>query len=122
MQFSAPTDGFKLAYDRKGDGKLVLLLHGWPGDRTDYGALASLIESRADVVIPDLRGFGASDKHKADAQQIYSEQGQARAAIALMPVQIILLMSNGWIISRPFILSQAHSQPPWNGIDPQVIQ
>jgi pimeloyl-ACP methyl ester carboxylesterase len=84
MQFSAPTDGFRIAYDRKGGGKPVLLLHGWPGDRTDYNALAPLLESKADVVIPDLRGFGASDKHKADAQQIYSEQGQARAVIALM--------------------------------------
>jgi pimeloyl-ACP methyl ester carboxylesterase len=84
MRLSTPTDGFQLAYDRKGVGNPVLLLHGWPGDRTDYNALASLLESRADVVIPDLRGFGESDKHKADAQQIYSEQGQARAVIALM--------------------------------------
>jgi pimeloyl-ACP methyl ester carboxylesterase len=29
-------DGFTLAYDRIGSGPPVLLLHGWPGDRTDY--------------------------------------------------------------------------------------
>jgi pimeloyl-ACP methyl ester carboxylesterase len=28
-------DGFELAYDRAGRGPAVVLLHGWPGERTD---------------------------------------------------------------------------------------
>nr|WP_238362011.1 alpha/beta hydrolase [Actinopolymorpha pittospori] len=59
-------------------------MHGWPGDRTDYDALAPLLEGFADVVVPDLRGFGESDKHAADAEEIYSGPGQARGVIALM--------------------------------------
>jgi pimeloyl-ACP methyl ester carboxylesterase len=31
-----PVDGFRLAFERAGRGPAVLLLHGWPGDRTDY--------------------------------------------------------------------------------------
>jgi dienelactone hydrolase len=54
-------DGFRLAYDRRGRGPgapVVLLLHGWPGDRTDYREVVPLVSATADVVAPDLRGFG----------------------------------------------------------------
>src|SRR6478752_1318745 len=55
-------DGFRLAYDRIGDGPAVVLLHGWPGDRTDYRVLAPILAERGfEVVVPDLRGFGESD-------------------------------------------------------------
>jgi pimeloyl-ACP methyl ester carboxylesterase len=54
-------DGISLAFDRAGDGPPVLLLHGWPGDRQDWAPVADLVS--ADVIRPDLRGFGGSDLH-----------------------------------------------------------
>ena len=84
MQHSAPTDGFRLAYERSGSGAPVLLLHGWPGDHTDWDQLVPSLTDVADVLRPDLRGFGASDKHKADPEKIYSGHGQARVVVALM--------------------------------------
>jgi len=45
----------------------VVLLHGWPGDRTDFDAVVPQLEGQAEVVVADLRGFGASDKHPAPA-------------------------------------------------------
>jgi pimeloyl-ACP methyl ester carboxylesterase len=39
MQYSAPTDCFRLAYERSGSGAPVVLLHGWPGDHTDWDQL-----------------------------------------------------------------------------------
>ena len=77
MQFSSVTDGFRLAYDRTGSGKSVVLLHGWPGDRTDYDLLMPKLAGEADVIVPDLRGFGASDKHLVDPALAYSPNGQA---------------------------------------------
>jgi pimeloyl-ACP methyl ester carboxylesterase len=38
-------DGFRLAYDRTGSGRAVLLLHGWPGDRTDYREVVPLVSA-----------------------------------------------------------------------------
>ena len=66
MPVSTPIDGFSLAYERAGSGPPVVLLHGWPGMRTDYRALVPLLSGEADVVVPDLRGFGESDKHAVD--------------------------------------------------------
>jgi len=84
MQYSAPTDGFRLAYERSGSGPAVVLLHGWPGDHTDWDQLVPGLRDVADVLAPDLRGFGQSDKYEADPEEIYSAHGQARAVAALM--------------------------------------
>lgn len=83
MDRSAPVDGFSLAYDRHGEGPPVVLLHGWPGMRTDYRALVPLLGG-FDVVVPDLRGFGESDKHVADPAEQYSAVPQARSVAALI--------------------------------------
>jgi pimeloyl-ACP methyl ester carboxylesterase len=84
MKYSAPTDGFRLAYERSGSGSSVVLLHGWPGDHTDWDQLVPRLTDVADVLAPDLRGFGQSDKYEADPEEIYSARGQARAVAALM--------------------------------------
>lgn len=58
----APDDTVELAFDRTGPAgaPAVVLLHGWPGDRTDWSAVAERLAADHDVVVPDLRGFGAS--------------------------------------------------------------
>jgi pimeloyl-ACP methyl ester carboxylesterase len=84
MPRSEPVDGFQLAYDRSGSGEPVVLLHGWPGDRTDYRILAPDLAASFDVVVPDLRGFGESDKHPADPAEQYSAAAQARSVLGLI--------------------------------------
>jgi pimeloyl-ACP methyl ester carboxylesterase len=82
--FSLPVDGFRLAHERSGTGPAVVLLHGWPGDRTDYRDVVPLLAPSADVVVPDLRGFGRSDKHRRDPATFYSADAQATAVVALI--------------------------------------
>jgi pimeloyl-ACP methyl ester carboxylesterase len=87
MLLSQPTDGFRLAYDRHGDpaGSPVLLVHGWPGDRTDHAAVAARLAGLGhDVVVPDLRGFGESDKHDRDPAGYYGAPGQAKSVAGLL--------------------------------------
>ena len=62
----------------------MLLLHGWPGDRTDYREVVPLVAAAADVIVPDLRGFGESDKHQADPASQYNASAQARSVIGLI--------------------------------------
>jgi pimeloyl-ACP methyl ester carboxylesterase len=87
MRQQTAVDGFRLTYDRTGLGAgapAVLLLHGWPGDRTDYRQVAPLVSAAADVVVPDLRGFGESDKHAADPAEQYNAAAQARSIVGLI--------------------------------------
>jgi pimeloyl-ACP methyl ester carboxylesterase len=81
---STPVDGFSLAYDRVGSGTPVVLLHGWPGDRTDYRDTVPLLADHADVVVPDFRGFGESDKHDRPPLEAYSREQQAGSVLALI--------------------------------------
>jgi pimeloyl-ACP methyl ester carboxylesterase len=84
MLRSAPVDGFRLAYERAGAGPAVVLLHGWPGDHADYRDVVPLLRDAGDVVVPDLRGFGASDKRPGEAAVAYSAAAQARSVLALL--------------------------------------
>jgi pimeloyl-ACP methyl ester carboxylesterase len=90
VERSAPIDGFSLAYERygadPGSGPAVVLLHGWPGDHRDWREVVPRLsaDAQATVVVPDLRGFGASDKHPADPTEAYAAPGQAAGVLGLM--------------------------------------
>jgi pimeloyl-ACP methyl ester carboxylesterase len=97
LERSAPIDGFSLAFDRFGSDAsdpAVVPLHGWPGDRQDWRAVVPLLqaEGRATVVVPDLRGFGDSDRHPADPPEAYAADpteayaaaGQAASVLGLL--------------------------------------
>lgn len=49
-----------ISYSRSGRGTPVVCLHGWPGAASDYRALVPLLVGDADVIVPDLLGFGAT--------------------------------------------------------------
>jgi len=82
---STALDGFQLAYDhRVGTAGAVVLLHGWPGDRTDWRYVTPLLPHDVQVVAPDLRGFGASDKHRREPDGSYDAASQARSIAGLI--------------------------------------
>jgi pimeloyl-ACP methyl ester carboxylesterase len=129
MNQSAPVDGFRLAYDREGHGPAVVLLHGWPGDRTDYHAVLPLLSGGADVVAPDLRGFGESDKHPADQ---YSAAAQARSVVGLIEeLGLVRPVLAGYDIgsriaqtvagTRPDLVSALVVAPPLPGVGQRVL-
>jgi pimeloyl-ACP methyl ester carboxylesterase len=78
----APVDGFRLAYDRSAAGPPAVLLHGWPGSRRDYDDVVRMLGDDAEVVVPDLRGFGESDGLGDPAA--YGAEGQAASVLGLI--------------------------------------
>jgi pimeloyl-ACP methyl ester carboxylesterase len=62
----------------------VVLLHGWPGDHGDWREVAGLLGKGVEVVAPDFRGFGESDKHAEEPGRAYSARAQAASVFGLI--------------------------------------
>ena len=56
----ANINGNVIAYDRRGRGAPLVLLHGFPLDHHLWDDVVPLLEDTFDVILPDLRGFGDS--------------------------------------------------------------
>lgn len=55
-------NGIRLHYVREGQGAPLLLLHGWPEFWYVWRKCIPVLARDFDVIAPDLRGFGESDK------------------------------------------------------------
>jgi pimeloyl-ACP methyl ester carboxylesterase len=120
----------------------VVLLHGWPGDRTDYREVVPLLSAEAeveaeaeaeiDVIVPDLRGFGESDKHEANPAEQYDAAAQARSILGLMdelalrrPViagyDIGSRIAQAIARERPTLVSALVIAPPLPGIGDRIL-
>lgn len=53
-------NGIELAYERKGKGTPLVLVHGYPLDHHLWDEAVPLLKDTFDLIIPDLRGFGES--------------------------------------------------------------
>ena len=53
-------NGIRLAYERRGTGAPLVLLHGYPLDHHLWNEVIPLLEDTFELILPDLRGFGGS--------------------------------------------------------------
>lgn len=60
-------DDIQLAYDDVGMGNAVVLIHGYPFNRSLWNEQVEALSSRYRVVTPDLRGFGESQSSEGPA-------------------------------------------------------
>ncbi len=84
-------NGIQLAYDRRGKGTPLVLLHGYPLDHHLWDEIAPLLEDTFDLILPDLRGFGESstvdsfyamEDFASDIAGLLDQLGIQKAAIA----------------------------------------
>ena len=80
----------ELAYDRRGKGIPLVLLHGYPLDHHLWDEVVPLLEVTFDLILPDLRGFGESttvitpytmDDYASDIAGLLDNLGIQKAAI-----------------------------------------
>jgi pimeloyl-ACP methyl ester carboxylesterase len=76
--------GLELAYDDVGSGMPLLLIHGWPHDRTLWAAQLSGLQTQARCLAPDLRGFG--DSSVAEPYSIDQFADDLAALLAMLAV------------------------------------
>lgn len=70
---------------RKGTGKPLVLLHGFPENHHCWAPVAAEFARHFDVIVPDLRGYGASDAPPDDAAHtVYSKRRMAQDVADLL--------------------------------------
>lgn len=83
-------NGIELAYERRGKGTPLVLLHGFPLDHHLWDEAVPLLEDTFDVIVPDLRGFGNSttvdspygmDDYASDIAGLLDQLGIQKAAL-----------------------------------------
>jgi haloacetate dehalogenase len=93
--FRVMLDGFRPSRVAVGDAELfvtvggsgppLVCLHGYPQSHLTWRKVAPLLAERYTVVLPDLRGYGASSIPVSDEKHLnYSKRTMARDIVALM--------------------------------------
>jgi pimeloyl-ACP methyl ester carboxylesterase len=65
-------NGVRLHYVRQGKGRPLVLVHGWPGFWYEWAVNIASLATRFDVIVPDMRGFGDSEKPDLDPVEGYA--------------------------------------------------
>lgn len=68
----AKVNGIDLHYVREGNGAPIVLLHGWPEFWYTWHRNIPVLATQFDVITPDLRGFGRSEKPPGSALDSYT--------------------------------------------------
>lgn len=77
--------GITLSVQEAGRGPALILLHGYPQNGMCWAKVAPAFAQSHRVIIPDLRGYGASDAPRDDeAHRTYSKRQMAADIIALL--------------------------------------
>lgn len=100
----------QLAFEEHGSGLPVVLLHGYPLDRSIWSPLVPLLKEHARLILPDLRGFGQTPLPKED--EPYSMRVLADDVLDLLDrlnieKAVLVGMSMGGYVALAF----AHAYP-----------
>jgi haloacetate dehalogenase len=82
---SVKTSGTTIHVLRKGTGRPLLLLHGYPETHLTWHKVAPQLAQQFSVVVPDLRGYGDSGKPEGGARhENYSPRAFAQDQVDVM--------------------------------------
>lgn len=118
--YTASPRGFRQTYVREGVGGVPLLcVHGWPETmRIFWKVIAPLAQAGFEVIVPDLRGFGASDLGPDGFNDVASHARDLYALVHdhLGHESVVLL---GGDLGGPIIQDLALRHPRW--VDRMVL-
>src|ERR1700761_5280373 len=91
-------DGVGVEYEVTGEGRAVVLVHGFPDSgRLWREQVPALAEAGFRVIVPDMRGYGASDKPPdVDAYGIQSLAGDVLAVMSDAGVKRAHVVGHDW--------------------------
>lgn len=80
----ADLDSIRLHYLREGRGPALLLVHGWPGFCWEWHRNIGPLGRRFDVIAPDMRGFGDSEKPPLERTELFHTDHVVADFVALL--------------------------------------
>lgn len=97
-------DDIQLAYDDVGVGQAVVLIHGYPFNRSLWTEQIEALTSRFRVVTPDLRGFGESNSSEGPVTMNRMAQDVAELMDQLGIEQAVICgLSMGGYVALAFV-------------------
>lgn len=96
-------DDIQLAYTDVGDGPPIVLIHGYPFNRSLWNEQVEALSNAYRVIAPDLRGFGESDASPGTATMNRMAQDVARLMDQLEIEQAVIAgLSMGGYVTLAF--------------------
>ena len=92
------TNGINLRVALTGAGPLVLLIHGWPESWYSWRhQIKALSAAGYRVAVPDVRGYGGSDKpHEIEAYDMASMTADMAGLIAALGEEQAVVIGHDW--------------------------
>jgi pimeloyl-ACP methyl ester carboxylesterase len=130
---TAAVNGVRLHYRVGGSGSPVVLLHGWPQTGHCWRHVAGPLAADHTVIVPDLRGYGASDKPTggfdkrtmaADVSALVRALGHER--VAVVGHDRGGRVAHRWALDRPdevtrlAVLDIAPTRATWQRMDAEL--
>jgi len=96
---TADVHGMQFGFDDQGDGLPVVLLHGFPHDRSLWTQQRLALASRVRCLVPDLRGFGESSAQAPFTMDQYADDVVALLDRLEVPRAVIGGLSMGGYVA-----------------------
>jgi pimeloyl-ACP methyl ester carboxylesterase len=88
-----------LGFDDRGSGLPVVMLHGFPHDRSLWLQQRNALSTRVRCILPDLRGFGESSSHGPHSMDQYADDVVALLDHLDVPQAVVCGLSMGGYIA-----------------------
>lgn len=101
------TDGVGIEFEVTGQGRPVVLLHGFPDSgRLWRHQVPALADAGFQVIVPDLRGYGKSDKPEAiDAYSLLPVTSDVLAILGRLGVDRAHIVGHDWGAALAWVLA-----------------
>lgn len=107
---SLHVDGFDMPYLEGGKGEVLLLIHGFGGDKDNFTRIARFLTPHYRVIIPDLPGFGDATRDPKASYGMADQVARVHGFITQLGIERLHLGGNsmGGFIAAQFAVPYGH--------------
>lgn len=106
----AKVDGFDIPYLEGGSGEVLLLIHGFGGDKDNFTRIARFLTPHYRVLIPDLPGFGDASRDPKASYGMADQVGRIHSFMTQLGITRFHMGGNsmGGFIAAQFSIPYGH--------------